>query len=228
MKTNNNYDELIERYLDGTLSDQEREAFMEKMNTDPELAEAVNEQTLLRENWAKAHNLKKTREEVAVAIKREKALKRRQILTWVAAASVMLLFAIPALFYFNNDSDQATKMAKGTHTDDSTQEIIRTPQFKQAEEKAAYGIADTLKLIAPIHNQKFSRKDSIIFRWTPALSDSTYIVIQNGKSDQTIFKERILPDANHFQLEKDFLPVGEYTWQIQGYYSTGKFRITDK
>lgn len=227
MKTNNNYDELIERYLDGTLSDQEREAFMEKMNADPELGRAVNEQTRLRENWAKAHSLKKTREEVSVAIKREKSLKRRQIFTWAAAASVMLLFAIPALFYFNNDSDQATKMAKGTHTEDSSKEIIGTPQFKQAEEKATYGIADTLNLIAPIHNQKFSRKDSIVFRWKPALSDSTYIVIENGKSGLTVFREKLLTGKSDFTLEGGFLPEGAYRWYIHGTDKKEAFSVHD-
>jgi len=225
MNANNNYDELIERFLDGTIPDKEKADFMEKMNNDPEIEREVREQTLLKENWVKAHQLKKTREEVAVAIKREKAQNRRHIITWIAAASVLFLFAVPALFYFNDDSDRSLEMAKDTQRNDSIQEIIGIPQFKSAEEKANFGIADTLKLIAPINNQQFSRKDSIVFQWTPALSDSTYISIQNGKSGQTVFKEKLFTGRSDFTLEGGFLPVGSYHWYIQGSNKSAVFTV---
>lgn len=225
MNTNNNYDELIERFLDGTFSDPEKAAFIEKMNNNPELEKAVKEQTWLRENWRKAHQLRKTREEVANAIKREKAQKRRQKITWIAAASVLLLFAIPTMLYFNKEPGSSIQIAKDTQTDDTTQEIIGTPQFKKAEEKATYGIADTVKLIAPKKNQQFSRNDSIVFRWIPVLSDSTYIVIQNGKLRQTVFKEKLLKGRSGFTLEAGFLPEGAYRWYLQGNDEKAAFTV---
>jgi hypothetical protein len=224
---NNNYtsEEWLEKRLEGSLNEQELQEFDEKLLNDPEFARVYKEHLRLKEVWVKAHQLDKTRKEVNTAIQHERTQRRRLIISYAAAASILILIAIPVFLYFSGDFKQKSPAVVETNSSDSLNEIIGIPQFKTAEEKASFGIVDSLKLITPVNNKPFSRNDSVVFRWSPALSDSTYIIIQNGMSEQAVFKEKVANGKDQFILEKGFLPEGQYEWFIEGNPYVGKFRI---
>jgi len=54
MKNTDNDNELIESFLDGTLNDQEKEAFLARLETDAALAKAFDERRLLQESYVEA------------------------------------------------------------------------------------------------------------------------------------------------------------------------------
>jgi hypothetical protein len=225
MKTSYNSEEWIEKFQDGTLNARELLEFEEKRSNDPEFARLLKEQLWMKDAWIKAHKLEKTRLEVSKAIQHEKSHRRRLFVLYAAAASVLIMISIPAFFIINGDFKSQVPGISETSTSDSLQEITGTPQYKNAEEKASVGTADTIRLIAPINNQLFSRSDSLVFRWYPALKDSTSIVIQNSKSKEPIFKEKVAKGIDQFVLDRGFLPPGAYKWFLQGNVSEGNFTI---
>lgn len=225
MKANSNPEEWIENFLDGTLTDQEVEEFKEKLNFDSEFARLYQERLRLKEAWINAHQLDQTRKEVKRAIQHEKSQRRRQYIQLAAVASVLILIGIPAFLYFNGDFNKKSSITSETTSTDSLQDIIGIPQFKTAEEKASFGVVDSVKLISPVKNQVFNQNDSAIFCWKPGLPDSTFIVITAVKNKQVIFREKIVKGRQFFYLENNFLPTGEYQWFLEGYSIKEEFKI---
>lgn len=225
MKMNLNPDEWIENFIEGNLTDLEKDYFKEKIASDPEFAKLYNERLKLKEAWVRAYDLEKTRVEVSSAIHREKTNKKRQIISFAAAASILLLIGIPAILYFNGNFDRQSINSSKIASLDSIHEISATPQFKRVEEKASFGKADTISLILPIHNNSFKSSDSVLFRWSPALKDTTLITILNEKTRNAVFKEKVAKGKDQFILEKGFLPEGQYEWFLDGFSEIGKFIV---
>lgn len=225
MKKNLSPDELIDKFMEGSLTDPEITYFNEWVASDPEFEKLYYERVKLKEVWVKAYNLEKTRAEVSSAIRRRKTLRNRQIISLAAAASILILIGIPSFLYFNGNSEHQSIPSNQIASLDSIHETEITPQFKSIEEKASFGKVDTIRLILPIHNNIYKNSDSIIFRWTPVLSDSTVITILNGKNGNAVFKEKVAKGKDQFILEKEFLPEGQYEWYLDGFPEIGKFNI---
>jgi hypothetical protein len=225
MKHLNNSEEWIENYLDGKLNNHELRQFDEKRATDPEFNRLFEDRMQIQDQWTKASTLDKTRKEVAAAIYRVNRHRRKKLLALAAAASLLLAISIPGVLYLNGAFTGQTTVADKTEKPDTAKEITITPHFRDIEEKAAFGIADTLSLLAPVNNQQCNRAYFIVFRWKPVLTDTTHIVIENIKNNQVIFKEKIASGKQNFVLEKGFLPVGKYRWYMEGGSSDAQFEV---
>lgn len=218
-------EEWIENYLDGKLSEPEQSEFHDKRINDPDFDRLCNEQTKLRNEWRKAGQLHQTRIEVADSIRKEKNRKRKILYTWATAASILLIISISGVMYWNvNTNHQPSFTGQNKEYNSETYDSV-SPQFKEIEEKASFGTADTLMLLGPVNNQECKISHYIVFRWKPALIDSTNIVIKSLKNDNVVFREKIGPGNLSFILEKGFLPVGDYVWHLQDTKGTAQFRV---
>ena len=224
MKSNTT-EEWIENYLDRKLSEPELREFNERRKNDPEFDSLCTEQVKLRDDWRKAGQLHQTRIEVAGAIRKEKNRKKKVLYIWASAASILLIISISGVIYWNdNNYNQPSFADQNKEYNSETYDSV-TPQFKEIEEKASFGTADTLMLLGPANNQKCNISHYIVFRWKPALIDSTNIVIKSLKNDNVVFREKIGPGNLSFILEKGFLPVGDYVWHLQDSNGKAQFKV---
>lgn len=88
---------LIQKYLQGTLSDAEEQLFQEYIKNDPSFADDIPFYEGLNYAFAKA-DYDKTKAQLHTFYKEEKRSLWRK---WAIAATVLLLFGLGSVFYFN-------------------------------------------------------------------------------------------------------------------------------
>ncbi len=217
MKTENT--DRIENYLDGKLPPDEIKKFQEELTTDPLLAEEFEQRKKIASLWNRSRDFANTRKEVADAIVQEKARIRRRIAEFSVAASVLVILTVSSIVILN-------KKVTNNQMANSRQELV-TPGFKQPEEKGSYGEIRKMVLLHPVNDTVCSRKDSLVFHWSPALADTSFILIENINTRNTVFREKLNAGKNSFKLESHFLPVGNYFWQIGNTMERAGFKVTE-
>jgi hypothetical protein len=216
-----NRDELIERYLDGSLSPEELSEFENQLKTDDNLSKELKFRKILGSSWRKALKYQDTKSEVNEAIRKAISQKRTTLLRYAIAAIIAGIIFITGGIWLNNKNNWFPQYA----TRDSTEENMIVPQMNQQEDKASFGKLDSLIFVSPILDKQLSNSDSVIFCWKPGLPNSTYIVIRSLKNKEVIFKEKIVKGRQFYYLENNFLPAGEYQWYLEGYTGKGNFKI---
>jgi hypothetical protein len=214
----------IEDFLDGKFSEEEKIEFLEQMKTDKELERQYCQRIELAGNWVKAKKYESAHNQVAELIREEKSQKKNRLFVWSIAASFLILVSISGIVMFTGQPDKQSSLANNS----KGVETPLVPQIKQAEEKAYIHIMGTLKLIAPIKDERYNRSDSIVFKWETNAEAETYLFIGNQKEGKTIYREKIKLSDKRFILDKNFLPQGQYTWSIEGFESKEKFQVFDK
>jgi len=219
--TAENRDEVIEKYLDGSLSPEELSIFEEQLKTDNVLSEALRFRKSIGKSWSNAVKYGQTKEEVRVAIKKAVRGKRIRIYRFAAAAVItgVILITGGLLVFQNNFED--FRFAKLFGNKDQ----ISGPQIMDQEEKASFGKLDSLIFVSPISDKKLTNNDSVIFCWKPGLPNATFIVIKSAKNNSVVYKEKIIQGRHFFYLENNFLPAGEYWWYLEGFKTKGYFKI---
>lgn len=201
-----NINDLIEKYFDGQLSQEEEKLLLDQVNRDKGEEAAFKFRKKVQDDLKKAAQMSRARQQVKGSILNYKR-KRRYNRYYAIAAGLALLLAIPGIFTIVNRSD-ADKFASG---DQDNVEVFQ-PEIKQPEEYANSGeYTEDISLISEIKN------DTLYLSWQPALSDTSTLILlginQKGKNRT----EKIQPNANTFVLSTSDLSAGRYFWYIEGY-----------
>ena len=218
MKTDNT--DRIESYIDGSLTANEKERFEEDLKTDKLLAGEYAERVRIASAWQKATIYAGTKKEVSDAIRNERSTFKRRMANYSIAASFLIIATLSVTLFFSRDANPPGQVA-------TNKEGTITPRIKIPEEKASGGEIAKFVLLFPAGGIACSRNDSLVFHWSPALADSSFIIIGNEKSKNLVYREKLEPGKISFKLDRHFLPVGEYNWQVEGFPEKQKFRVVD-
>lgn len=215
------YNDLIENYLERNLTEQENKRFQELLSTNAQLAEQYRIRITMGNYWANAKEYGETRQSIAEVIRKTKSDQNKKMFFWSIAASFLVLLSVSGIVMLSDQNFNQAPVVKNSNES----EVPLVPQMKQAEEKASLHIMEQLELISPIRNKLCNRNDSIVFIWNLDVDIETNLTIINQKNGKTVYRETIKLNARKFILEKNFLPEGEYQWYIEGFPPKEKFSV---
>jgi len=212
MKKSENDFELIERFLDGTLSDQENADFHARVESDPEFARLFAERKLLQKTYTEATKRIELKKQVSslIADEKRKAAYRQKV--WLAAASLVVLATIGSLLIYNARSHKSeSQYAKEQPSRDRA---IEGKQNKMNE----YGNMDVVvrkESVDDFFPDEFTTlkaNDTICFKWPSAMS-LRYLTIYNNKGE-LVKKVTIKKKVKEYVLLPGVLKPGIYYWKF--------------
>ena len=222
MKNTDNDNELIESFLDGTLNDQEKEAFLARLETDAALAKAFDERRLLQESYVEASKRIKLKKQIRSIVTEEKRRVSNQRKIWLAAASVILLATLGSILIYNaRNKGTERQYAKEQASPD---QAVQGKQYNMEE----YGNMDVVVRNAavddffPDESTELKSTDTICFRWPSTLTER-FLTIYNSKG-QLVKKVTIKKKVKEYVLLPGILQPGVYFWKFMN--DTALIRIT--
>jgi len=215
MKTKNNNDiVLIENYLDGKLSGQEKKDFLQRLETDAEFAKLYRFRLKIRNDWQKARQYEATQQEVAGAIQRTKNKKRRTII-YAVAASLAFLVVISGIFTVMNRQQEPARIAETEI--DSTDVHQFEPQMKEPGIYGDSGRFEPDEVIKEISLRFEKQNDSLVFTWQPALRTETDLVIIEQETEKEILRKSLQTESEKIVLHRNGLPAGTMVWYLENF-----------
>jgi hypothetical protein len=223
MKTKgNNNIYLIEDYLDGKLSEQEKKDFLQRLETDAEFAKLYRYRLKIRDDWQKARQYESIKQEVVGAIKQTKSKQRKTVL-YAVAASLAFLVVISGVFTMIN-REPAPSQIIATEKDSTETELFE-PQVKEPVSYADSGRYDPdfpeNELVAGFKIQN----DSLVFFWQPALMTETDLVILEQETEKEILRRSLQPESEKMVLHRNELPAGKMVWYLESFQKRDSFEI---
>ncbi len=222
MKNTDNDNELIESFLDGTLNDQEKEAFLARLETDAALAKAFDERRLLQESYVEASKRIKLKKQIRSIVTEEKRRVSNQRKIWLAAASVILLATLGSILIYNaRNKGTERQYAKEQASPD---QAVQGKQYNMEE----YGNMDVVVRNAAVDDffpdefTELKSTDTICFRWPSTLTER-FLTIYNSKG-QLVKKVTIKKKVKEYVLLPGILQPGVYFWKFMN--DTALIRIT--
>jgi hypothetical protein len=223
MKTKNNNDiVLIENYLDGKLSGQEKKDFLQRLETDAEFAKLYRFRLKIRNDWQKARQYEATQQEVAGAIQRTKNKKRRTII-YAVAASLAFLVVISGIFTVMNRQQEPARIAETEI--DSTDVHQFEPQMKEPGIYGDSGRFEPDEVIKEISLRFEKQNDSLVFTWQPALRTETDLVIIEQETEKEILRKSLQTESEKIVLHRNGLPAGTMVWYLENFLKRDSFEI---
>ena len=216
------YFNQIESYLDGSMPDSERVIFEMELERDPELSRELAFRKKLVSGWTEALAYKKTKTEVVSAIRRSKAKGTKRLIWIAAAATLLIIVAIPATLFLFQKPVFIHEIAK-QDAPDSTENLIVTPDIKLPEDKASSGRVGKITLIQPNVHSAISMSDSIVFEWLPGLPDETTLIIE--KNREIILNIELEKNQTAVKLKPGALIEGKYSWYFKDFAAKDSFMI---
>jgi hypothetical protein len=205
--------DLIERFLEGSLDEKDREAFNERVKTDIAFSDAYQQRKLLQASYieaSKRYELKKHIRTVVTDVKRKNANLRK---VWLVAASFVLLLGIGSFFLLHSRQASNNNMAKqGINL--PADEVV-TGKKNNIEE---YGSVDTFSnqpkgniiTFLPVDGTVFNRNDTILF-FLPVMNGKDTLIIYD-KAGSVRKKITIQPGTAEYKLFPNILKPGKYSW----------------
>jgi len=225
METQDNIDIIvIENYLDGLLSEQEKEQFLLRLETDQELKKLYQFRLKIRDDWEKARQYETTREQVKEAVQREKSRQRRNIM-YAVAASLALIIVVSGIFNMINPRDESSEMA-ATETDSAAVETYE-PQISQPKNYADSGQYKPNEVERSLLLTLDIKADSIIFNWQPLPEKETFLVFVSQENKQEILRKQIQPTSLTISLPRNQIPSGKLIWYIEGFMARDSFELAN-
>ena len=209
------YDDLIEKYLEGSLSEAERKDFEEQLKSDKLLSEKLSERQMIQKAWIKIDQHDKVKRHVAQLIRIEKNTIQSRKTRWLAAASLILLISISSVIFirYNPKGDERNFQAgnKGS-TGKKSELIIRG----QKNEIRKFGSSDSIHKESsrahylPKDGKTFISADTITFSWPKnSLKERLMIFDENWMKVTDI---PLSKDVTEYKLFPSKLKAGTYNW----------------
>ena len=216
MKNLNNDIDLIEKYLEGSLSENEETAFQERLANDDVFADTFAERKLLQEVFIEESvrsNIKKTISTAMAEEKRKTKVNRR---IWMAAATFILLAAIGSVLIYNSSERMPKEEYASEQTSPETED--REATQKKSNSMEEYSNIDILVRkesvddFFPDELTVLKANDTIIFKWPSSLNER-YLTIYNSKGE-LVKKATIKKKIKEFTLLPGVLKPGIYYWKF--------------
>ncbi|MGV8111530.1 MAG: hypothetical protein AB2L17_01360 [Lentimicrobium sp.] len=212
MENQHDYAELIERFLEGALSDDELVFFKKQLESDPEMAEVYRQRIALQELWVESTRRGMLKKQIGQVIAREKQSVRARRNIWLAAAAVVVLSVIGSLLIFNTRNTKPEEQyAAGQETP------LPATEGKQ-NQMNEYGNIDIVKPAKSVDDffpdeyTPLKSNDTIVFRW-PSSMETRYLTIYNNKGE-LVKKVTIRKKVKEYMLLPGVLKPGIYYWKM--------------
>ena len=229
MKDQANDIDLIERFLDGALSEDELDAFHQRLEEDQEFAQLVDLRKALPDRWRKAAEYEKIREEVGNALKlpEHKGIFHLNITVVSIAASTIILVGIAIGLIFGvgerwfSEEDQPIVQQNDT---------ILIPEIDSPEEKtqiAVYSFDSIpgIQLIYPKEGDSFRYSQIITFKWDYQGDTTTTFYLIYKENGSIVCQQEIKRGEQSFTLPKKINKTGAYRWYLATDALSRGFRI---
>jgi len=215
MAKNSTIDDLIEKYLDGTISDEERELFDQKLKTEPILSEKLSQRILIQKSWLKSAQHNQVKQHISRLINIEKRNQKSERRIWLVAASLIVLIGISSLLIFRNNQNQNDRDFLAESRNSNKNFLITKGQ--QNEEKK-YGVIDSTRIHKSIEDQNylpangsiFQVTDTIIFRWPLTSIKEKLLIFDENWSKVT--EVPLAKSDMEYRIKPSTLKPGIYTW----------------
>lgn len=223
--------QLIEQYIDGSLSCEELTAFNQRLMTDKSFAKAFREREILARLWKDGKEYEDTKKFVGEAIRKMKQgffiTYRYQILS-VAAAVIVLLGGY--ILLVQERGDNPTGVNRSLAVSDTTTVQKNTFRFK-VDEPLHLAAIDTvpknIRLVHPIDGTSYESSESITFMWEADQNLIDTILVRKDTSGALVSRIIVNLSDSAYTMKYPMLEVGNYTWNLAACDQIGSFSIID-
>jgi len=207
--------DLIERFLDNSLNEEQRKSFDGLLKSDKAFAEALAKRRLLQKSYIEAAKRIELKKKIHAVIVDEKRKTINQPKVWLAAASITILLGIGSFFMFQpKPSLNNTTVAK---QDSMPQEdILVSPNKHKIVE---FGTADTLhqqnkavRTLLPADGAVFYQTDTIHF--SRPKTDVQEVLTIRDKNGLVVINATMVPGISEYKVIPRSLKPGKYTWNF--------------
>lgn len=207
--------DLIERFIDGDLSEKEQAEFEQRLANDSDLKILYRFRIKVADKWKEAKEFEETKNRIGQIINRERKRYPRIGILYRVAAVLIILITIPALLILDR------KEANDNIVDSGEIKIHKmTP-----DEKASVNYFDEkFQLFFPGNGEIIGDEQNIIFRWESSLDVKTAILIKTADADSLVRRIEITSNIREYEAKIN-LKKGAYTWQLEGFEGTMRFLI---
>jgi hypothetical protein len=208
--------ELIEKYFDGILNDEEKSVFDKKISENSGFTELVKLRRSLPGIWKDSAQYESVKKEIREAIKEgteQKVFTIKRIYYAVAAGILVLIGTFMIFFLINNHKNGSDQAAGDRSVKEDSLTIM--PQMKQPSraENEIYNAEDT-GMISPVEGMVFHHHDTIIFKWVNKNDTTTHLLIVSKYDNKTVEIIAVKPGQEMVPVKARKLKSGEYYWML--------------
>ena len=217
MKNLENDIDFIEKYLEGSLSENENIAFQQRLAKDAEFDDIYHKRKLLQESFIEATVRVNIKKAIRSAIAEEKRRSKTRQRIWLAAATLIILATFGSLLIYNSfnnmpENQFATEQNPSEKGD-------REATQRKSNNMEEYGNLDkvvrkeSVDGFSPDEFTTLKANDTIIFNW-PSSPNERYFAIYNDNGG-LIKEETIEENSIGFKLLPGILKPGTYYWKFK-------------
>jgi hypothetical protein len=207
--------DLIESYLEGSLTDKELEAFSYRIKTDEYFKNLVRKRKLIQLSYIEATDRNKLKNQIRSVIDDEKYKSVNQRRQYFLAASLFSILIISS-YFVNKLKDTSTDNLVNQEISPGTNEAITGNDNKIVE----FGSADTFDKqpgkppisFLPPEGAIFLKTDTIWFFPPNATAENQLFI--TDKSGNIVKKVTLNPTQPDYKILPDVLKPGTYIWYL--------------
>ena len=237
MKNNISDFELIEAYLEDSLSKKETDEFRKRLDDDPEFARQYELRKQTEKLWKDTTVYSRINKNVKQAMSESKKSNYYKPYYFAVAATIILLLSFYIVIHFLGE-DIFNRGSSQMAVKNSTEQInLLEPQIKYPDRKAnikyineANADMDSI-ILDKLRNEKadtfikFKTSENIKIEWTSEETGIGYIFVYDISSDYLLIKIPVQLSEREFIIQKSLLKKGKYKWYLFNIDKTGYFEI---
>lgn len=205
---------LIENYLDGILSGNEKAAFEKRLQEEEQLSDFLRFHKKSQYLLTQAYELEKIRNFINNTSKKQK--KNTLFIRLSIAASILILFGIWSFHsqIFRSPSGINKSLYSNTQSNAPEASVGQTREYLP-DEKA--GLFEALP--------SFTVNDTILLQFMQPDSIERSLVITEFTITDTVINILIQPKQEYYRIKPGLLPSGQYEWTLGDTGFRGEFII---
>ena len=212
--------ELIEKYFDGILNEEEKVVFDKKLLKKSEFAELVRLRSALPGILKDTALYETTKEEIQGALileeKEPKLFMIKRTYYAVAAGILILVGTFVMFFLINNNKNGSDQTADNNNLKEDSLTIMQQIEQPARAKKGIYKAikSDNIDLISPVEGIVFHYQDTILFKWVNKNDTTTHLLILSKYDTKTIEIIAVKPRQEIVTIKAEELKPGEYYWRL--------------
>jgi hypothetical protein len=218
--------ELIEKYFDGILNEEEKSVFNKKLSENSDFAKLVKIRSALPGIWKDAAQYESTKNEIREVLKEgleQKVFPIKRIYYAVAAGILLLVGTFVLFFLINNNKGIDQTSDKKRIKEDS---LTIMPQMEQpSRAKKEIYKAEDIDIISPVEGMKFHSHDTIIFKWVNKNDTTTHLLLISKTDNNTVENIAVKPGQEMVTVKACDLKTGEYYWMLSDHKTKRYFSV---
>lgn len=229
--------ELIEAYLDDSLSQKETDKLHKRLVDEPEFARQLKLRKQTEKLWKDTAVYSRISKNVKQAMNESKKSNYFKPYYFAVAATIILFLSFYIVMQFLGKdifNRGSTQMA----ANDSTEQIdLLEPQIKHPDRKAnikyineANAALDSI-ILDKLKNEKsgafikYKSSENIKIEWTSKETGIGYLFVYDISGDFFVIKTPVRLSDKEFIIQKSLLKNGKYKWYLFAADKTGSFEI---